>query len=188
MKTRRWNAIGFKRLAPGYLSMNISLTKNIVISGNGIIDVSKSSGFHGLNLNTLDIEAQPTPMYNGPTGVKFKDTVGVVLLAVEPATRLIRYTPQTLDQIASLIGGFASLVMTVLGIAIAGYHQFYKELNMISNIYTHEGQDCQSNDDLGYQDAIQKALRVRSEYHYNWFVYTFSSCVCRCCESRCKCL
>ena len=75
---------------------------------------------------------------------------------------MFRNTPQTFDQVLSLIGGFASLVMTVLGIAIGGYHAFNVETVMISNIYNTEyDRQTGPSNDKNWREVIEDSLVKR---------------------------
>jgi len=67
--------------------------------------------------------------------------IGKVNLGLKGKIVLDRFTPQTLDQILALIGGFASLIMTVFGVVIHTYHNFILEKKLIQTIYTREGEE-----------------------------------------------
>jgi hypothetical protein len=101
---------------------------------------------------------------------------------------MFRNTPQTFDQVLSLIGGFASLVMTVLGIAIGGYHAFNVETVMISNIYNTEyDRQTGPSNDKNWREVIEDSLVKRKEYTYSWFDSMGALFVCMCCERNCNC-
>jgi len=164
----------------------MSLQINIVISGSGLIDTSKKVGFFGLSYSNLAADIQPVPQYQGPT---YPDhVVGRMLLSVDPSVTMFRNTPQTFDQVLSLIGGFASLVMTVLGIAIGGYHAFNVETVMIANIYNIEDDRTVGPvPDKNWREVVEDSLGKRKQYEYSWFNSCGALFVCMCCENTFDC-
>ena len=78
--------------------------------------------------------------------------------------------------------------MTVLGIAIGGYHAFNVESVMITNIYNSEN-DRQTgpSKDKNWREILEESLKKRSQYNYSWFDSMGSLFVCMCCERNCAC-
>jgi hypothetical protein len=58
---------------------------------------------------------------------------------VGPGSTKSRFTPQTLTEIAGLVGGFATLVIGVLNAIVGTYGSFSMYNSLISSIYKIEG-------------------------------------------------
>jgi hypothetical protein len=91
-----------------------------VVSASGLLDKSKTEGFNaGLHYLQLNANTFTSPPKYSPEADP--NVIGIIEMSVDPAVEKTRYTPQTIDQIFSLIGGFVSLVMTGVGVVVGSY-------------------------------------------------------------------
>jgi len=122
--------------------------------------------------------------YNGP--VENPAIMATFNMGIDNKVVLARFTPQTLDQVLALVGGFASLIMTVFGVTISYYHNFNLDRLLIQSIYTQEGD---GRDEMQGQpkQVIEKQLLERREYSYSFKEFFASNLICLCCEKKFDC-